>query len=85
MAKTDMGLRLELFVRDVEVSIAFYRRVLGFEVLRWDAGYVSLRRGVVTLGVGPIGPRTRERVTSRNSALVLQRRLKLGCPYMVFR
>ncbi len=49
-----MGLRLELFVRDVDASIDFYRRALGFEVLRRDAGYASLRRGAVTLGVGPI-------------------------------
>ena len=54
MAKTDMGLRLELFVRDMEVSIDFYRRVLGFAVLRRDAGYASLRQGAVTLGLGPI-------------------------------
>jgi len=36
-----MGLRLELFVRDIEVSIDFYQRVLGFAVLRRDADDAS--------------------------------------------
>jgi len=51
---TGMGLRLELFVRDMDVAIAFYRDVLGFELLRRDAGYASMRSGGVTFGLGPI-------------------------------
>ncbi len=55
-----MGLRLELFVRDVDVSIDFYRRMLNFEALRRDAGYASLPQGAVTLGLGPIAKRSDE-------------------------
>ena len=51
----DMGLRLELFVEDMEASIAFYTRVLAFEVARHEADdYASLRRGDVLLGIGPV-------------------------------
>ena len=49
-----MGLRLELFVRDIEASIAFYRGVLGFELLRREPDYASLRSGGVILGLDPI-------------------------------
>ncbi len=50
-----MRLRLELFVEDMDASIGFYTRVLGFEVLREHPGdYASLRCGDVTLGIGPI-------------------------------
>jgi hypothetical protein len=39
-----MRLRLELFVEDMDASIGFYTRVLGFEVLREHPGdYASLR------------------------------------------
>lgn len=48
------GLRMELFVRDMDISIDFYRRVLGFELLRKEEGYASLRSGGVVLGLGPI-------------------------------
>ena len=38
------GLRLELFALDMEASIAFYTRVLGFELARHEpGGYASLR------------------------------------------
>lgn len=48
-------LRLELFVEDMEKSIAFYTRVLAFEVERHEPGdYASLRLGTVTLGLGPV-------------------------------
>jgi catechol 2,3-dioxygenase-like lactoylglutathione lyase family enzyme len=49
-----MRLRLELFVDDLDASVAFYTGVLGFAVSRRSADYVSLRRGLVTLGLGPI-------------------------------
>jgi catechol 2,3-dioxygenase-like lactoylglutathione lyase family enzyme len=49
-----MGLRLELFVRVMDSSIDFSQRVLGFELMRQEPGYPSLRSGGVTLGLGPI-------------------------------
>jgi catechol 2,3-dioxygenase-like lactoylglutathione lyase family enzyme len=48
------GLRMELFVDDMDVSIDFYCRVLGFELMRHEEGYASIRSGSVTLGLGPI-------------------------------
>ena len=51
---TGMGVRLELFVADMDASIAFYRRVLGFELVREESDYASLRSGSVTFGLGPI-------------------------------
>ena len=51
----DMGLRLELFVEDMEASVAFYTRVLAFDLERHEPGdYASLRRGSVVLGLGPV-------------------------------
>lgn len=50
-----LGLRLELFVEDMETSIAFYTRVLAFDLTRHEPGdYASLRRGDVVLGIGPV-------------------------------
>ena len=49
-----MRLRMELFVDDLDVSVAFYLDVLGFEVDRRESGYASLRRGEVVLGLGPV-------------------------------
>jgi catechol 2,3-dioxygenase-like lactoylglutathione lyase family enzyme len=49
-----MRLRLELFVDEVDASIAFYTDVLGFVVVRRDDRYVSIRRGHVVLGLGPV-------------------------------
>jgi lactoylglutathione lyase len=44
-----------LFVEDMETSLGFYTRVLGFEVVRDQPGnYASLRNGEVVLGLGPI-------------------------------
>ncbi len=48
-----MRLRIELFVDDLDTSIAFYERVLGFELTRRDERYASLRRGTAVLGLGP--------------------------------
>jgi lactoylglutathione lyase len=45
---------MELFVDDVDASIAFYADVLGFQVDRRDADYVSMRRGTVVFGLGPV-------------------------------
>src|SRR5215218_1963618 len=51
----EAGLRLELFALDMEVSIAFYTRVLAFELARHEPGnYASLRLGGVVLGIGPV-------------------------------
>jgi N-hydroxyarylamine O-acetyltransferase len=49
-------LRLELFVADLDASVAFYESVLGFATDRRDAdgGYASLVRGSARLGLGPI-------------------------------
>jgi lactoylglutathione lyase len=50
-----MRLRLELFVEDMGESTSFYRRVLGFEVIREEPrDYASLRSGDILLGIGPI-------------------------------
>ncbi len=52
-ATTPIGLRFELFVADVESSVAFYRSTLAFEPPQeWSPeGYVPLRSGMVTIGV----------------------------------
>jgi lactoylglutathione lyase len=51
----EAGLRLELFVEDMEARIAFYTRVLAFEVVRHEpGGYASLRLGGILLGIGPV-------------------------------
>lgn len=49
-----MRLRMELFVDDLDVGVAFYADVLGFQVMRRAGDYVSLRRGTVVLGLGPV-------------------------------
>jgi len=46
------GLRLELFVRDVPRSVAFYRDVLGFVAERESAGYVPMSRGAARIALG---------------------------------
>jgi lactoylglutathione lyase len=47
-------LRIELFVDDLDATIAFYTDVLDFRVERRTEGYACLRRGQVVLGFGPI-------------------------------
>lgn len=55
LVTSGMGFRLELFVEDMGESVSFYRRVLGFEVVREERGdYASLRSGDIMLGIGPI-------------------------------
>ena len=55
LATSGLGLRLELFVDDMGESVRFYRRALGFEVVREVRGdYASLRSGDIMLGIGPI-------------------------------
>jgi lactoylglutathione lyase len=49
-----MSVRLELFVQDMDQAIAFYVNILGFEVLRREEDYASLRNGSFILGLGPI-------------------------------
>ena len=48
-----MRLRLELFVEDLDTSIAFYAGI-GFAVERREHHYASLRWGDVVLGLAPI-------------------------------
>ena len=47
------SLRLELFVKDVAESVAFYRDVLGFVVESEAPDYVAMRLGDVVFGIGP--------------------------------
>lgn len=49
-----MRLRLELFVRDLDRSVEWYRRILGFEVVDQSPDYASVQRGSVVLGLGPV-------------------------------
>lgn len=48
-----MSLRLELFVSDLQKSIDFYTKVLGFERQSGSPGYVPVRSGSVVIGLGP--------------------------------
>jgi catechol 2,3-dioxygenase-like lactoylglutathione lyase family enzyme len=48
-----MTVRLELFVTDMEKSIDFYTKVLGFERLNGQADYVPVRSGSVLIALGP--------------------------------
>jgi lactoylglutathione lyase len=52
-------LRIELFVDDLDTSIAFYAS-LGFAVERREHDYASLRWGDAVIGLGPVAklPRT---------------------------
>lgn len=47
-----MSLRMELFVDDLEKSVEFYTKVLGFERLKGSAGYAPVRCGSVLIGLG---------------------------------
>jgi catechol 2,3-dioxygenase-like lactoylglutathione lyase family enzyme len=49
-----MRFRLELFVADLDTSVAFYERALGFRVARRETEYASLLRGDAELGLAPI-------------------------------
>jgi lactoylglutathione lyase len=49
--ETDMGLRLELFVKDTAASADFYTRVLGFEERGRNGTYIGLRRGDVRIAL----------------------------------
>lgn len=48
----DMTLRCEIFPADLDVTIGFYQRVLGFQLTddRRAEDFVSLRRGAVQVG-----------------------------------
>jgi lactoylglutathione lyase len=54
MPPAQMSVRLELFVQDMDQTIAFYSHILGFEVLRRAEDYASLKNGTFILGLGPI-------------------------------
>jgi len=49
-----MRLRLELFVADLDVSIRFYERALGFRLARREPDYAGLELGDATIGLGPV-------------------------------
>src|SRR5215218_7959694 len=49
-----MRLRLELFVDDIDTTLAFYTGLLGFTLDRAQPGYASIRRGQIVLGLGRI-------------------------------
>jgi catechol 2,3-dioxygenase-like lactoylglutathione lyase family enzyme len=60
------ALRLELFVDDLQASLDFYRRVLGFEPGRGGAGdYVPLVQGSVHIALNLRPDGYYWRVTSR--------------------
>jgi lactoylglutathione lyase len=61
MPPEHMSVRLELFVQDMEQAIGFYVHILGFEVLRREEDYASLRNGTCMLGLGPIAKLPAER------------------------
>lgn len=48
-----MSLRLELFVSDLDKSVDFYTKVLGFERQKGEPSYVPVRSGSVVIGLGP--------------------------------
>ena len=49
---SDGGLRIEIFVRDLERSARFYAGVLGFTRESPDAHYAPMRRGAAVIGIG---------------------------------
>jgi len=48
-----MTLRLELFVTDMNKSVDFYTRVLGFERMKGGPDYAPVRSGSVLIALGP--------------------------------
>ena len=71
-----MRVRFELFVREMAAAVAFYTGVLGFDLIREEPGYSSLRRGEVLLGLGPISKLPAEGGYFTRD--IAQRRLGLG-------
>ena len=49
-----MPLRIELFVDDLDVSIRFYERALGFRLVRHEPDYASLELDGAVIGLGPV-------------------------------
>jgi lactoylglutathione lyase len=49
-----MSFRIELFVDDLDASIRFYERALGFRVVRIEADDASVERGGAVLGLGAV-------------------------------
>jgi catechol 2,3-dioxygenase-like lactoylglutathione lyase family enzyme len=48
------GLRIEIFVRNVEQSVRFYTDVLGFTGESGNSKYRPVRKGAAVIGIGPI-------------------------------
>lgn len=55
-----MSLRLELFVTDMDKSVDFYTKVLGFERLKGERNYVPVRSSSVVIGLGPAAGLSKE-------------------------
>ncbi len=49
-----MAFRIELFVDDLDTSIVFYERALGFRLVRRERDYASLERAGAVLGLAPM-------------------------------
>lgn len=47
-------LRLELFADDLSKTVDFYTGALGFELVRKEKGYASVRLGAVEFGLGTV-------------------------------
>ncbi len=46
------SIRFELFVTNLEKSVDFYTRLLGFNIVKKSANYASLQREEVIIGIG---------------------------------
>lgn len=54
--ESDMNLRMELFTTNVERSVTFYTKVLGFKMIGTEINknYQPVRKGSVIIGIGPL-------------------------------
>lgn len=52
----EMNIRLELFTTDIEKSVNFYTKVLGFTMAgeKINKSYQPVKKGNVVIGIGPI-------------------------------
>lgn len=52
MESTGAALRIEIFVHDIDRSVDFYERVLGFTRETASPDYVAIRHGAALIGIG---------------------------------